>query len=171
MKNEFSRRTFLKVSGVAAAAMMMGALSGCWDGEKPGEVQPFKKELTAGNCKVTFLTVGGTRSWNIVQEVTLKVKNLGSDTVTLKAADFTVRMNDSQKLEIGSCREFANDRPTGVEGTIPIAAGAETELNLWFAANSQPDADKVKTITASVTINGVTVSAIETKENFTWWYG
>ena len=171
MKNAFSRRTFLKVSGAAAVAVMAGSLSGCWYEEGPSAAQPFNKELTAGKCKVTFLTVGGTRSGNIVQQVTLKVENLGSEEVTLKTEDFTVLMNDSQKLEIGSCREYADDRPAGVEGAIPVAAGKKTEISLWLAADSQPDADKVQTITASVRINGVTVKAIEPKENFKWWYG
>lgn len=174
MKNAFSRRTFLKVSGVAAAAVMMGSLSGCWYEEVPVEAQPFNKELTAGKCKVTFLTVGGTKSADrggLVQNVTLKVENLGSDEVTLKTADFTIVMNDDKKLEIGGCREFADGRPTGVEGTIPVAAGKTAEIDLWFAADSQPHGDDVKTITATATINGVTVSGIETKENFKWWVG
>lgn len=172
MKNEISRRNFLRLSGaVVAGAALSGALTGCWCDKKPTEVQPFNKEMTAGSCKVTFLTVGGTRSWNIVQQVTLKVENLGSEEIVLKKEDFTVMMNDSKKLEVGSCREIVNDAATGVDDRIPVAAGKEAEISLWFAADSQPNADTVETITASVTINGTTVSAIEGKKNFKWWYG
>lgn len=172
MKNEFSRRNFLRFSGaVLATAALTGTLTGCKYDKGSVKVESFNKELTAGKCKVTFLTVGGTRSWNIIQQVTLKVENLGNEEIILEKKNFTVMMNDSQKLEVGSCSELINDVATGGKDHISVAAGKETEISLWLAADSQPDADKVQTVTASVTINGVTVKAIEPKENFKWWYG
>lgn len=176
MKNEISRRNFLRLSGaVVAVAALSGALTGCGSDEKPVAVQPFNKELTAGKCKVTFLTVGGsgsatTQAAVIVQQVTLKVENLGSDTVTLKTTDFTVMTNEGQKLEVGSCRNAADSSITAA-GEVSVAPGKEAEISLGLKQESQIDTDKVQTITASVTINGATVSAIETKANFKWWLG
>lgn len=172
MKNELSRRDFLRLSGAVMAAVALGgALTGCGYDAKPVEVRPFTNELTAGNCKVTFLTVGGSKSFDIVQQVTLKVENLGSEAITLEKADFAVMANDSRKLELNSCTELVSGAATGQKDVLTIAAEKEMEISLWFEKDSQLAADTVNTVTASVTINGVTVSAIEQKENFKWWYG
>ena len=172
MKNEISRRNFLRLSGaVVTVAALSGALTGCGYDKKPVEVQPFNKELIAGDCKVTFLTVGGTKSSNVIQEVTLKVENLGDDAVNLKKTDFTIQTDAGQKLEIASCCGRVKDAPNDWKDSISVAAGQEMEIGLWLMAASQIEVKNVQTVTASVTINGVTVSATDPKEKFKWWYG
>lgn len=173
MSNKFSRRDFLKVSGVVVlAAAAMTTMTGC---RQNTSVAAFGQELTAGKCKVTFQEVSGTKSLGNggrVQGVTVKVENLGSSAVTVKAADFKAVTDTNKELKFGGCMAV-DDRGavTGERDLISIAAGEAKRISLWVTADSQPDGDDVKTITASATINGTTVKAVETKEKFKWGVG
>lgn len=175
MKN-LSRRDFLRLSGAAVLAVgMTGALSGCDSNSSSVIASPFGKELTAGDCKVTFINLGGTASTTSggeVYDVLLKVQNTGNATVILKTEDFKATLNDKTNVPIKKSETVTESGYLGedtIENVIPVEAGA-TRYILLLLGDRVP-VDEMKTLTVSVTIGKTTVAAAGTKDNTSLGFG
>lgn len=175
MKN-LSRRDFLRLSGATVLAVgMAGALSGCDSNSSSVIASPFGKELTAGDCKVTFIHLGGTASTmsgGEVCDVLLKVQNTGNATVTLKTEDFKATLNDKTNVSIKNSETVTESGYLGddtIKDVIPVEAGA-TRYILLLLGDRVP-VDKMKTLTVSVTIGKTTVAAAGTKDNTSLQFG
>lgn len=161
-----SRRDFLRLSGATVLAVgMTGVLSGCDDSTSSSvQVKPFKTDIVVGDCTVNFIRAGGTRSaerGGMMQEVELSVKNNGAE-FSLEKADFEVKINKSQNLEISSVGKCdTNWRPVE-SGTVKCAKGETTNIRVWL--KTQPHLDDIQDVQASVTIHNKKVTAVTTKD-------
>ncbi len=163
---KLSRRDFLRLSGAAVLAVgMTGVLSGCDDSTSSSvQVKPFGAEIAVGDCVVTFLKVGGTRSaerGGLMQEVELSLKNGGAE-FSLEKADFEVKINKSRTLEISDVAKCDANWRSVESGTIKCAKGETTNIRVWL--KTQPHIDDVQDIQASVTIHNKKVTAATTKD-------